>query len=276
MKHCCVWFVIGCVFLFSGVANGQLVGDNAFLQGKYLEAAIAPNGSWGNTITSPAVYHTHTGGTVYPDPVTGTSPTNQLDFSYDAGHDGWTTGSPTGGSQCCFYGSYFLPGTPFDGWSIQMNGVRSDAYYTAFPTGFALGAGATAFTGTNVSYTHVTGSPCAPDPQGNMANLWTGSYAASGGTLAIRQMNYVDTLASWDRVNIVFKNTGATTITSLYYLVTADPDNDEMIPGSFATNNHIVYQNDAQHRVDRVQDHIKWHCHFELFQDMGQVGCISV
>ncbi len=252
MKAKVLLLIIGCLLFLNGAATAQLAGDQIFLQGKFLEVGVAPNGSWGNTMPVPAAYHTH--GCSFPsysDPITGTSATgNGLDFSYDPGHDGWPTGSP-GGADLGFYGAFFLPGTPFDGWAIQMNGVRSDAYYTT--AGFALGAGATAFTGTNNSYSMTLGSPCGPYLESSAAGFWSGTYTAGGGTLSIRATNRVDTNASWDKVNIVFKNTGATTITGLYYLATADPDNDVTIgscSGSYPTNNHITYQNDAQHRVE--------------------------
>lgn len=237
------------VVLLNGSAEAQLVSDQIFLQGRWLEVGVAPNGSWGNAVTVPAGYHSHTGAfPSYTSPVTGTTATgNGLDFSYDAGHDGWTVGTPASATNCCFYGAYFLPGTPFDGWAIQMNGVRSDAYYTT--AGFALGAGATTFTGTNVGYAYNAGTAVGPYLQSNAIGTWSGNYAVAGGTLAIRTTNRVDTNASWDLVNVTFRNTGATPITGLYYLVTADPDNDVTIPGSYPTDNHIVHQGDAQHRV---------------------------
>ncbi len=246
-------YILFLLLAASGVnsARAQLVTDNIFLQGRWLEVAVAPNGAWGNTVNVPAGYHAHTGSTLaYTDPVTGVRPTgNGMDFSTDIGHDGWTTGSPADATNCCFYGAYFLPGTPFDGWAIQMNGVRSDAYYTS--SGFALGAGATAFTGTNVAYNYTPGSTFGPYMESTMAGTWSGSYSAGGGTISIRSTNRVDTNATWDKVNVTFKNTGATTVTGLYYLVTGDPDNDQVTTGgSFPTNNHISYQGDAQHRVE--------------------------
>jgi gliding motility-associated-like protein len=241
--------LLGGTFLTSDL-SAQLVGDQIFMQGRWLEVGVAPNGSWGNSMPVPATYHSHTGSfPSYIDPITGVSPgANGLDFSYDAGHDGWTVGSPVSGTNCCFYGAYFLPGTPFDGWAVQMNGVRSDAYYTG--SGFALGAGATAFTGTNTSYVFTAGSPYGPYLESTMAGNWAGNYSATGGSISIRSTNRLDTNANWDLVTVTFRNTGATPVTGLYYLVTADPDNDQVIPGSFPTDNHICYQDDAFHRVE--------------------------
>ncbi len=242
-------FISGVIFC-SNPASAQLVSDQIFLQGRWLEVAVAPNGSWGNAVTVPAVYHTHTGAfPSYVSPVTGTTATgNGLDFSFDVGHDGWAAGSPASATNCCFYGAYFMPGTPFDGWALQMNGVRSDAYYVT--GGYALGVGATSFTGTNVGHSVIPGSATGPYIQSTSIGRWAGSYSAGGGTVSIQTTNRVDTNASWDLVNVTFKNTGATAVTGLYYLVTADPDNDQVVPGSFPTDNHIPYQGDAQHRVE--------------------------
>ncbi len=244
--------------LLSGVlglqtsSKAQLVGDQIFLQGRWLEVGVAPNGCWGNTMPVPASYHTHTGAAIgsYPDPLTGVAATgNGIDFSYDVGRDGWTAGEPASAGNCCFYGAFFLPGTPFDGWSIQMNGIRSDAFYTSGPVGgFAVSGGAT-FSGTNVGYESNIGSPCGPYMQSNAIGKWAGNYTAGGSTISIRTTNRVDTNASWDLVNVTIKNTGATPATGVYYFVTGDPDNDQTITGgSFPTNNRVYQQGDAAQR----------------------------
>ena len=236
-----LFFIISGIIFLSNTAIAQLVTGNAFLQGKYLEAAIAPNGAWGNTVNAPAAYHIHTGG------ATGTYGTETLsmDFNYDPGHDGWAAGTPTG-TPCCWYGPYFMPGTPFDGWSMQVNGARTDAFFTNAGFWNAIPATST-LTGSVTSYTHTSGCPGVT--QGYMTGVWSGTAGAGGG-LKVVQTNRMDTLSSWLIVNTVFTNTTATTMNGLYYWVTGDPDNDEVTTGgSFPTNNRITYQNDATHRV---------------------------
>ena len=237
------------LLLCNGVVQAQLVGDCLFLQGKYLECSVAPNGAWGNTVAPPAGYHTHSGGsTYYTDPVTGTAygGTSDIDFSYDANHDGWGTGTIPADP---YWGPYFLPGTPFDGWSVQVNGKLGQAFYTT--TGFGTLGGAV-FGGTNTSYATSlsTGGCITPNTK---IGYWTGYFIPEGtDTLSIVAQNRIDTLASWDVVTIKFVNKSATTMTGLYYFATGDPDNDEPCStgdGSFPTNNHIMYQNDARHRV---------------------------
>ena len=138
-------------FIFVVIANSahaQLVDDDVFLAGNWLEACMAPNGAWGNTVAPPATYVTHTGGsTYYTDPVTGTSYSGgDVDFIYNTGHGGWSVAGPSGSPT---WGPYYLPGTPFDGWSMQVNGIMGQAFYTT--TGFATLSGAV-----SVSYTHLT------------------------------------------------------------------------------------------------------------------------
>ena len=43
--------------LISGRAFAQMVGDNVFLQGAYVEVGVAPNGGFGTTANAPAGYH---------------------------------------------------------------------------------------------------------------------------------------------------------------------------------------------------------------------------
>ena len=245
-------------FIFVVIANSahaQLVDDDVFLAGNWLEACMAPNGAWGNTVAPPATYVTHTGGsTYYTDPVTGTSYSGgDVDFIYNTGHGGWSVAGPSGSPT---WGPYYLPGTPFDGWSMQVNGIMGQAFYTT--TGFATLSGAV-FGGTNYAYDNNASFGCA-EYQKSQPNCiapntktgyWKGYFIPEGtDTLAVFQENRIDTQASWDVVTIKFVNKSSTAMTGLYYFVTADPDNDEPYPGgSFPTNNHIQYQNDARHRV---------------------------
>ncbi len=228
------YLILSVFSLVTSINSGyaQLVGDNAFLQGHWLEVGIAFNGSWGNTNTAPAGYHTR-GGSVYADPLTGTSPATGIDFSFDVNHSGFAAGPPY------WYGAYFLPGTPFDGWSMQVNGVRSDAYYTDIPSGGYYNDPGGTLTGTVTGYSSTGGT---------MTGVWTGT-AGVGSALHITQSNALDTEASWLVVTTKFVNTSAAPMVGLYYFVSADPDNDELLPsGSFPTNNHIAYQGDYYNR----------------------------
>ncbi len=85
--------------LFSSLTFGQIVGGESFLMGDYLEVGISSCGSYG-TVSQPAGYHGNT--------------TGGLGFVADADEDGWTTGTPN------YCGDYFLPGSPVEGWGVQV------------------------------------------------------------------------------------------------------------------------------------------------------------
>ncbi len=229
-------FLIGCIVFFSYGASAQLVGDNAFLRGQWLQACIAPNGSWGNTMPVPVGYTSRAGSSLsYTDPITGTTPAgNGLDFSYDQGHDGFATGTPP------WYGAYFLPGTPFNGWSIQIDDTMSSAFYSSGGVDTTLGG---VFGGTVAAYS----GPSCWSPNAATAGTWQGTVGLKRSglrkALQVMQVNEVDTLASWLNVTTKFYNTTDSVLKGVYYMATGDPDNDEDLPGgSFPTNNHIAYQ----------------------------------
>ncbi|MBC7553595.1 MAG: hypothetical protein H7257_06410, partial [Taibaiella sp.] len=217
------------VVCLSGVTGmrlyAQLTGDCVFLQGAFVEVGVAPNGGFGSTLPAPSGYHPNLSASInFWDPGAGTmtSSTNFLGFVADFGRDGWTTGTPP------FFGDYYLPGSPQEGWAIEVNGVRSTAYIPRYQFSGASGYSGT-LTGTNTGYS--SGS-------GISKGVWTGAQ----GALAIRQTTTLDTSKLYFTVNVVLTNTGTTALTNIYYFRTVDPDNEQTRTGSFNTNNTITYQ----------------------------------
>ena len=217
---------LGFVAFFLVYANAsfaQFTGGNIFFQGRWLEIGQIGNGAFG-TCVSPVGYHPH--GPYAPG----------LGEVYDFGHDGWTIGAPN------FMGDYTEPGTPFEGWELQVGALRNQAFQGNFglvcPGTFGGGGGS--LTGSNVSFSSIGG---------NKIGNWQGT--ASAGGLSIFQETRVDTLASWVVVSTRIYNTTAAPIAGVYYMRTCDPDNDQTWPGgSFTTDNVVNFQNDAQHRVE--------------------------
>lgn len=210
---------------FNIISSAQIVGTQAFLQGRFLEIGLCSNAAFG-TGTSPAGYHPHSGGS-------GT----QLAEVYDYGHDGWTVGTPP------FMGDYTYYGSPFEGWEIQANGCRSQQYaspaYSFSPYYYSGGCTMTGagFTG----YSNTGGSAIAN---------WAGTFSAGGAQLAIKMDTRIDTNASWVVVNVKLHNTGSAMANNVYYFRSCDPDDDASWPGgSFGTDNWPTYQNDTIHRV---------------------------
>ena len=213
--------------MVSGNAGAQMVGDNIFLKGKYIEIGVAPNGGYGSTLSAPVGYHPNLGTSfTFYDPAAGTASTSStlLGFVADYGEDGWTVGAPP------FFGDYYMPGTPQEGWALQEGTAESDAYIPAY-----LSVPTTGYTGTlegtNVVYI-------------NSGGISKGVWQGTSGALSIRQTTTLDTSKLYFTVNVVIKNTAATATGNLYYLRTVDPDNEEVTVGpiGFTTINTITYQ----------------------------------
>jgi hypothetical protein len=81
--------------------NAQIVGDNCYLQGNFVEVGINTCGAYGSDELPPDGYHE-------------TYPFTGLGFVADPGEDGWEEGDPE------YCGDYFVPGSPVEGWQIQV------------------------------------------------------------------------------------------------------------------------------------------------------------
>ena len=240
MKKYATLLFSGLLMCCGGKVFSQISGDNCFIQAHYIEVAIAPNGSFGSTVALPSGIHHNVPSSspigVY-DHATGsyTSTANRLAMIYDAGHDGWTTGSPA------FFGDYTLPGSPYEGWDLQIGSAQAHMWYTNYQSSASGYSGGLSVSGSNTYYT---------DSAGTLISVWTGT-AGSGGALAIVQTTSIDTNASWINVTTTFKNTSSSTLSSIYYQRAFDPDNDAYASGgSTVTTNTINYQNDYYHRVE--------------------------
>jgi gliding motility-associated-like protein len=213
-----------------------MVGANVFIQNTYVEVGIAQNGSFGAGATPNGYHACPNGGAAHP-----TANTNLAQVC-DWQRNGWTVGAPVYG------GDYVYPGTPFEGWSMEVNGARSDNYFTTSTgTCFTNGTctwnqtpGVSALSGNNISYSNVGGI---------ITGVWQGTTTGSSGGLTVTQSTRVDANALWTVITTTFKNNTGAAIPGVYYFRSADPDDDVTTSGSYVTKNTIVYQNDVDHRV---------------------------
>ncbi|NCX94836.1 MAG: gliding motility-associated C-terminal domain-containing protein [Chitinophagia bacterium] len=219
-----LFFVVAFVASAITCVKAQMVSDCVFLQGRYVEVGIAPNGGYGSTVDAPGGYHPFlTTGASLCDPARGTtvSSTRYLGFVADYGRDGWTTGTPP------FFGDYYLPGTPQEGWAIQVGSSVGTAYIPYFQTGCTGYGGG------------ITGSVTGYSSSGGVSKgVWQGSFAG----LSIRQTTSLDTNDLFFLVKVVLKNTTSAPISGIFYERTLDPDNEQTRSGSFTTTNTITYQ----------------------------------
>jgi hypothetical protein len=210
-------FVLCGLLMAAGNANAQMLGTDVFLQGKYLEVGIGNLGYFGSDTTAPSGYHQH------PDGSHGVG-VGKLGFVSDYGMDGWWVGIPP------LMGDYFLPGIPYEGWELQVDTMRCQAFNNGPGTKFKYAGGMPACSGSNISYT-TSGS--------KVIGTWQGMVDS----ITVTQITSIDTNTLYFTVKVILTNTSYTPKNNIYYFRTIDPDNDETWPGgSFKTINTIKYQ----------------------------------
>jgi gliding motility-associated-like protein len=205
----------------------QMDSCNVFLQGKYIEVGINVNGAYGSSIDAPTGYHPKGPANEYNTCYSKCTNGRNLGFVADPDKDGWTTGTPN------YFGDYFLPGYPQEGWSIEVNGVQANAWNN--------GGGCVSIAGYPFSTTTLTGSNTTYTSSGaKRIGIWKGSYDS----LSITQTTSLDTSTVYFTVYVKIVNTGKVTRNKIYYLRTVDPDNDEPETGTggFTTKNNIDYK----------------------------------
>ncbi|MBC7887077.1 MAG: T9SS type A sorting domain-containing protein [Ferruginibacter sp.] len=185
---------------------GQIVSSNAYLKGNYVEVGIGPCGTYGSSVDAPAGYHPRGNGLFE----------KRLGFIADPNKDGWDVGSPN------YCGDYFVPGTPEEGFGIQINGVNYNNN---------LLCSEVSITGSITDY-KISGT--------NILGTWSGAIAGV-------QITTVTTVPLNDVFfisEVTLKNTTGATINNIYYMRNVDPDNEVTLPGGvYTTNNFVVAQN---------------------------------
>jgi len=261
--------ILICLFLFAKSATAQLVGgDNVFLSGSYLEDCVSPNGSLGNTQNVPAAYNTRPG--VFPssDPVSCATPPTGLAEMYNFAHTfPWNVPAAAPGNT---YGDYTLPGSPWEGWAIEIAGTQDNAWYTDLFCGggyfSTTGAGAIALTLGGQTYEHDNGG-CMQS--GTSKSYWTGSDNGVNIDMETR----IDTNASWVVMTVKLTNTTGAAINDIYYMRTCDPDDDEILSGNFATNNTIFYNQPLAGTGNRVLVTSQGQTYSNAYLGLGTKDC---
>jgi trimeric autotransporter adhesin len=219
-----IW-ALGIAVLITATSKAQLTNCNVFLKGNYVEVGININGAFGSSEPAPAGYHARGGVTMKNTCTGGCSGTQGLGWVADPARDGWTVGTPA------YFGDYFLPGSPQEGWSVEDNGSQGNAWNQgAGCSSGTLFSGANTITGNNIAYSN-TGS--------RITGTWQGRNRDS---ITITQVTTLDTGNLFFSISVTLKNNSAFTRNNVYYLRTVDPDNEVAITGSYTTINTVVYQ----------------------------------
>lgn len=176
-----------------------MLSGNVFLKGRYVECAIAANGTLGSGVEAPAGYHSLSGGK---------SPA-QLGLVVDVDRDGWEKGSPK------WIGDFIMPGLPHEGWDIEVNGFTGRAMRSKGDKYLSFG---------------LLGNISDYSRTGNIATIkWTGSF----GDIAIEKEIIFDTTRMYLLFNVKLINRGKSDLNKVYYQRTVDPDNEyEQVGGT--------------------------------------------
>ncbi|MBX3246339.1 MAG: DUF4215 domain-containing protein [Myxococcales bacterium] len=183
-------------------ANGS-----AFLRSRLLEVGTADWGSFGTVNAPPAGWHERPAGT-------------PLGFVANPADDDWTN----------YQGDFFVPGTPEEGFGLNVGGVD---YYTSRLMGERGVVGE--FTGTAVECT-----PRICGLRGGGSVYWSGSRAG----IDIAQTYSVFNEGLYILIQVTLTNTTDSEQT-VYYMRNVDPDNMQTVTGDFVTRNTIVSQGDG-------------------------------
>ncbi|MEZ5013464.1 MAG: gliding motility-associated C-terminal domain-containing protein [Chitinophagales bacterium] len=181
--------------------QAQIVGANCYLKGNFVEVGINTCGAYGSNTAPPAGYHPTESG---------------LGFVADSDEDGWDVSFPP------YCGDYFVPGSPVEGWGVQIGAstkYNTDQFCSPFNIPGAI---------TDYSYTG-----------GIYTGVWEGDIAASN--LHITQYTTLPENALYFVTRTLFCNNGLTPIDDVWYMRNVDPDNDQPWSGDFTTDNTVVY-----------------------------------
>ena len=187
--------------------TGTGTSERVYLNGTYVQAGLALNGRFGPSGAAPTI-----GGVTW-HPSGGRS---NLGFVADRSRDGTWLDT-----------DFFYPGNPLEGW-----GVRFDGTQYSYDGGDA-GAGAT-FSFSDVEVTSGTASVTHTSTFTDLTVEQTYTVGIGSGTFTNDQ-NIM--------VSVRITNTGASSISSLWYARHFDPDNLKDIPGgNYITTNKIMAQ----------------------------------
>lgn len=192
------------ILLFTVSSHAQVMSGNGFIKGNFVEAGVRPNGAFGSSVSAPSDFVS----------ATVSKYSGKVGFIADVGKDGWTVGTPK------YIGDFFVPGTPYEAFSVKLNG----SLYENSGTGT----------------TQIPGSVTGFNSDGTTASVeWLGTI----NNLQVRQVTSVSKNSSFILIRVYLKNTGSSTINNIFYTRSVDPDNEVDQEGDFDTNNKIESQN---------------------------------
>ena len=204
----------------TATASGP-TGPSAFLRGNYVEIGLNGRAAFGTEVEAPATFHPRS------DQVPG-----EIGFVADPEGTSWTD----------YHGDFFTPGSPEEGWAMQLgteifNNNRNGDY--GMPG--ALGA-----------------PECVSNLCGNRGGArvtWRSSTPVFGAVDVQQDFTILDG-GVFILMDVYLTNTTVNDLHDVLFMRNVDPDNDKSRHGDYTTNNTIVSQPDgttdlAQVRADQ-------------------------
>jgi outer membrane protein OmpA-like peptidoglycan-associated protein len=187
----------------SGFCEVNDPGTSAFIRNEYVEFGIGSEGAFGEA-GYPSGWHYR-------------SNTGQLGFVANPQRNGWSS----------YYGDFFSPGSPLEGWGVEFNGVAYDNT-NGWTNGIAGSLGDPA---------------CEVDICGNLGGAvsWTGAV----GDLGVETQYGVVNDEVYVVMTVTLTNNGSSTLSDVYWFRNVDPDNSVMTTYSYSTTNTIISQPDS-------------------------------
>lgn len=202
--------ILLCSTLFFNRAASQVIGGNAYLIGEFVEVAI--DGDAGHEGTADWPGHHSRGG----------NPEVPFGFVANPEMDLWTQ----------YDGDFFTPGTPENGFGLEINGVNySNNAWNSATTSTYLQEIPKA-PGTLINYT---------EEDNCVIVTWQGLVAG----VRIHVKYILQKSSLYYTTEITLTNETASPINDLYYYRNIDPDNNDALGGTFNTTNKIEFQPDG-------------------------------
>ncbi len=190
----------------SGFSQSGIYGSEGYLIGTAAEIGISGAGGYeGSDITLGQP----------PTPIHFRSNSATLfGFVADPTFSGWVN----------FDGDFFTPGSPENGWGLEVGGSAGTKYNNN------RSGGINAITGAVSNYV---------DNAGCMSIDWSGSVASSGYDLTVDITYNLKQNDLYYTTEVTITNNGGAMIDSLFYYRNVDPDNNVELSGDYSTTNTI-------------------------------------
>ncbi len=195
--------------LFSGTTvQSQIIGGEGYIIDSGIEIGVSGPGGYEGADTYlglPAVHHYR-------------SNTQYFGFVADPQGTGWVN----------YDGDFFTPGTPENGWGLEIGGVNGTKYSNncASPTQIPG----------SITYYGVNAGGC-------IQLDWEGGAATSGNDFDVKVTYFLSPGDLYYTTEVTFTNNTSSTIPEVYYYRNVDPDNNITINGGdYSTTNTIESQ----------------------------------